>query len=80
MTVCFWYLVKSYLSSVRVYSSVHWTSHYLPEKKYGHVYLVGLYLEDDESVGEVGVQPVDVGRHAQRVHPVPVRLIAVLKY
>ena len=28
MAVCFWYLVKSYLSSVRVYSRVHWTNHF----------------------------------------------------
>lgn len=30
-------------------------------------------LEDDESVGEVRVQPVDVRRHAHGVHPVAVR-------
>ena len=29
ITVCFWYLVKWYLSSVHVYSSVHWTSHFI---------------------------------------------------
>ena len=29
MAVLFWYLVKRDLSSVRVYSSVHWTSHFL---------------------------------------------------
>ena len=29
MAVCFWYLGKSELSSVRVYSSVHWTNQFL---------------------------------------------------
>ena len=29
MDVCFWYLVKSDLSCVRMFSSVHWTSHFL---------------------------------------------------
>ena len=29
MAVCFWYLLKSALSSLRVYSSVQWTSHFL---------------------------------------------------
>ena len=28
MAVCFWYLVKYNLSSVRVYFSVHWISHF----------------------------------------------------
>ena len=40
MAVCFWYLVKSDLSCVRVYSRVHWTSQYLQgARKHGHVYL-----------------------------------------
>ena len=29
MAVYFWYLVKSDLSSVHVYSSAYWTSHFL---------------------------------------------------
>ena len=29
MTVCFWYLVKSDLSSAHVYSCLHWTSNFL---------------------------------------------------
>jgi hypothetical protein len=29
MAVCFWYLVKSDMSSVQLYSSVYWTSHIL---------------------------------------------------
>ena len=29
MAVCFWYLVKSHLSSVRGYSSLHWPCHFL---------------------------------------------------
>ena len=46
MTECFWYLVKSDLSSVRVYISLEWTSHFLrgTRKTRGHVYLVGLYV------------------------------------
>ena len=32
-------------------------------------------LEDDEAVGQVRVEPVDVGRDAERVHPVAVRLL-----
>ena len=28
VTVCFWYLVKSVLSSVRVYSALNWTGHF----------------------------------------------------
>ena len=33
MTVFFWYLVESDLSSVHVYRSVHWTSHFLQGTK-----------------------------------------------
>ena len=29
MAACFWYLVKSDFSSVHMYNSVHWTSHFL---------------------------------------------------
>ena len=32
------------------------------------------YLENDETVVEVGVEVVDPGFHAQAVHPVPVHL------
>ena len=42
MAVCFWYLVKSDLSDVRMYSRVHCSSHFykVPEK-HSQVYLVG---------------------------------------
>ena len=43
MAVCFWYLVKSYSSCVRVYTG-QVSFFQVPEKKHGHVYLVGLYL------------------------------------
>ena len=29
LAVCFWYLVKSDLSGLHAYSSVHWTCHFL---------------------------------------------------
>ena len=47
MAVLFWYLVKCDLTSVRVYSSLHWTSHFhkVPEN-HGHVYLVGLQINE----------------------------------
>ena len=47
MVVCFQYLVKSDLSSVRVYSTLHWKSQFLQgtRKKHGHVYLVRLYIK-----------------------------------
>ena len=32
-------------------------------------------LEDDQTVGQVRVEPVHVGDHAHRVHPIPVRLL-----
>ena len=40
IAMLFWHLVKLDLSSVRVYSSVHWRS------VHAHVYLVGLYAVD----------------------------------
>ena len=39
MTVCFWYLVRNDMSSVRVYRSLH----YNVPAKHDHVYLVTLY-------------------------------------
>ena len=39
MAMCFWYSVKSDLSDVRVYCSVHWTSHILKGTN-GHLYVV----------------------------------------
>ena len=46
MTTYTWPCVSVTLFSVRVYSSVHWTSHFLKEvpEKHGHVYLVGMYV------------------------------------
>ena len=43
MAVFIWYLGKSHLSSVQVYSDVHWTSYFIQcIGKNGHVYLVTL--------------------------------------
>ena len=59
MAVCSWNLVKSDLSSVHVYSSIHWTSHVLQgtiPDIYGHVYTM-LYLAWRASKDEVADCP-----------------------
>ena len=44
MALCFLSFEKSDMSSVRVYSNLHLTSHFFPgTRKHGHVYLVRLY-------------------------------------
>ena len=32
-------------------------------------------LEDDQPIGQVPVEPVDIGCNTQRIHPVAVRLL-----
>jgi hypothetical protein len=50
MAVCFWYFVKSDLSSVQLYSNVYWTSHILQCPRntwpcfFGHPVDVGLIV------------------------------------
>ena len=44
MAMCFWYLVKSDLSSVRVDSSLYWkVIFYKVSEKHGHVFMVRFY-------------------------------------